>query len=165
MLLAAKYADDVSLLVNKELEKGYLIGPFIIPPFDIDRVSPIGMVEGKYSGKQRLILDLSSPHTNKLRSSINDLLNKEDYALVYLKVNDAIKIVKLLGAKYSLSKCDVSDAFKNTPLNPETWHLFGFKWEDKYYFYIRLCFGCRSSPTILIKYMWQCVGFCRIIII
>jgi hypothetical protein len=33
-LSATKYTDDVSLLVNKELEKGYLIGPFIKPPFD-----------------------------------------------------------------------------------------------------------------------------------
>jgi hypothetical protein len=24
----------------------------------------------------------------------------------------------------------------------------GFKWEDKYYFYTRLYFGCRSSPKI-----------------
>jgi hypothetical protein len=39
VLLAAKYADHVSVLVNKELEKGYLIGPFIKPPFNIDRVS------------------------------------------------------------------------------------------------------------------------------
>ena len=29
LLSATKYADDVSLLVNEELEKGYLIGPFI----------------------------------------------------------------------------------------------------------------------------------------
>ena len=54
VLSATKYADDVSLLVNKELEKGYLIGPFIKPPFDINRVSLIGIVEGKYSGKNDL---------------------------------------------------------------------------------------------------------------
>jgi hypothetical protein len=62
LLSATKYADDVSLLVNKELEKGYLIGPFINPPFDIHRVNPIGIVEGKYSDKILLILDLSA-HT------------------------------------------------------------------------------------------------------
>jgi hypothetical protein len=81
LLSATKYADDVSFLVNKELEKGYLIGPFIKPPFDIDRASPTGIVEGKYSGKKLLILDLSAPHNNKLHSSINDLINKEDYSL------------------------------------------------------------------------------------
>ena len=52
LLSATKYADDVSLLVNKELEKGYLIGHFIKPPFNIYTASPIGIVEGKYSGKK-----------------------------------------------------------------------------------------------------------------
>jgi 3-dehydroquinate dehydratase len=55
-----------------------------------------------------------------LHSSINDLINKEDYSLTYVKLDDAIKIVKSLGIKASLSKCDVSDAFKNISLNPET---------------------------------------------
>ena len=75
---------------------------------------------------------MSAPYTNKLHSSINDLIKKEEYVLTYVKLDDAIKIVKSLGVKASLSKCDVSDAFKNTPLNPEMWHLFGFKWEDRY---------------------------------
>ena len=111
LLSATKYADDVSLLVNKELEKGSLIGPFIKPPFDIHRVSPIGIVEGKYSGKILFILDLFAPHTDKLHSIINDLINKEDYSLTYVKLDDAITIVKSLGAKAGLSMCDVSDAF------------------------------------------------------
>ena len=66
----------------------------------------------------------------------------------YVKVDDAIKIVKSLGVEASVSKCDVNDAFANTPLNPETWHLFGLKWEYKYYFYTRSCVGCRSLPKI-----------------
>ena len=74
---------------------------------------------------------------------------KEDYSLTYVKLDEAIKIVKSLGVNASLSKCGVSNALKNIPLNPERWHLFGFKWEDKYYFYTRLCFGCRSSPNII----------------
>jgi hypothetical protein len=98
LLSATKYADNVSLLVNKELEKGYLIGPFIKLPFDINRVSPIGIVEGKYYGKKLLIFDLSAPQTNKLHFSINDLINKEEYSLTYdVKLDDAIKIVKSLG--------------------------------------------------------------------
>jgi hypothetical protein len=44
------------------VEKGYQKGAFEKPPFDMYRVSPIGIVEGKYSGKKRLIVDLSSPH-------------------------------------------------------------------------------------------------------
>jgi hypothetical protein len=45
------------------------------------RVSPIGIVEGKYSGKKRLIVDLSSPHDSEEHSSINNLIDKEQCSL------------------------------------------------------------------------------------
>jgi hypothetical protein len=50
----------VSELIDKELQKGFIYGPFTQPPFDNYRVSPIGVAEGKYSKKKRLILDLFS---------------------------------------------------------------------------------------------------------
>jgi hypothetical protein len=40
---------------------------FDAPPFSVYRVSPIGIAEGKYSGKKRLILDLSSLHNDATR--------------------------------------------------------------------------------------------------
>jgi hypothetical protein len=48
-------------LIAKECEKGFLSGPYKIPPFKKYRVSPLGLAEGKYSKKKRLILDLSPP--------------------------------------------------------------------------------------------------------
>lgn len=33
-------------------------------------------------------------------------------------------------------------------LSNSQWHLFGFRWQEEYYFYHRLAFGCRSSPII-----------------
>jgi len=47
-----------------------------------------------------------------------------------------------------MCKADITDAFKLIPIKPEQWHLFGIKWNSKYYFYHRLAFGCRSSPKI-----------------
>jgi hypothetical protein len=79
LLSATKYADNVSLLVNKELEKGYLFGSFIKLPFDIYIVSPIGIMEGKYYGKKLFIFDLSAPQTNKLHFSINDQCKNVSY--------------------------------------------------------------------------------------
>ena len=49
-------------LIDKECLKGYLYGPFKSPPFKTYRVSPLGLATGNYSGKKRLIVDLSSPH-------------------------------------------------------------------------------------------------------
>ena len=46
-------------LIDKQCEKGFLSGPYKIPPFKKYRVSPLGLAERKYSKKKRLILDLS----------------------------------------------------------------------------------------------------------
>ena len=54
-------------------------------------MSPLGLAEGTYSGKMRLIVDLSAPHNNDEHSSLNQLINKEDYSLSYVKLDDAIQ--------------------------------------------------------------------------
>ena len=48
------------------------------------------MAEGKYSKKKRLILDLSAPH-NDTDLSINDLIDKAQCSMLYIKIDDAIK--------------------------------------------------------------------------
>ncbi|CAG2197155.1 unnamed protein product [Mytilus edulis] len=97
LLSTTKCPDDVSGLVKSELDNNFVIGPFTKAPFDIYRVSPVGIVEGKYSKKKRLILDLSAPHNSDEHSSVNDLINKEDFSLSYIKIDDAIKIIKEYG--------------------------------------------------------------------
>ena len=48
--LSARLQEDiVSELIDKELRKGFIYGPFSKPPFTNYRVSPIGVAEGKYS--------------------------------------------------------------------------------------------------------------------
>ena len=51
----------VTSLLEKEVSKGYMVGPFSIPPFNPFRINPIGIATRKYSGKKRLIIDLSAP--------------------------------------------------------------------------------------------------------
>ena len=62
---ALERPDTVDSLIKSETQKGFLEGPFLKPPFARFRVSPIGVAIGKYSGKPRLIVDLSSPHDNE----------------------------------------------------------------------------------------------------
>jgi hypothetical protein len=95
----------VSELIDKELQKGFIYGPFTQPPFDNYRVSPIGVAEGKYSKKKRLILDLFSPH-NDTDLSINDLIDKAQCSMSYVKIDDAIKIIMSLGKGSFLCKFD-----------------------------------------------------------
>ena len=141
----------VDQLINSEVEKGFLKGPFHHPPFDNYRVSPLGVATGKYSGKKRLIVDLSSPHDNPSHPSINECIDKEACSLTYVKLDDAIKIISSFDKPAWLCKADISDAFKLIPIHPDLWHLYCVKWRDNYYVYVRLVFGSRSSPVIFDK--------------
>lgn len=135
-------------LIEDELDKGFIQGPFEKPPFPVYRVSPIGIAVHKYSLKKRLILDLSSPHNSSEHDSINDMIDKEDCSLTYIKLDDAIKVIQDYGKNSIFCKVDISDAFKQLPISPQQWHLFCFKWNNMYYNYVRLPFGCRSSPKL-----------------
>ncbi|CAG2204561.1 unnamed protein product [Mytilus edulis] len=118
-LSARTQPDVVSELIEKEVFKGFLYGPFKDPPFQKYRVSPIGIAEGKYSGKKRLILDLSSPHNDDKHLSINDLIDKQDCSMSYVRIDDAIDVILKFGRNSWLCKFDISDAFKNCPIIPK----------------------------------------------
>lgn len=140
--------DITDKLIQSEVTKGFLQGPFSSPPFQQYRVSPIGVAVGKYSKKPRLIVDLSAPHNNSEHFSVNELIDKESCSLSYVRIDDAIKIIQQLGVGTSMCKTDISDAFKIIPVSPSQWHLFCIRWKGSYYYYNKLAFGCRSSPKI-----------------
>ena len=95
-----------------------------------------------------LIVDLSAPHNDKNHVSLNQLINKDDYSLTYVKLDDAIRGILQRGQGSWLCKTDIVDAFKQIPVHPSLWHLYGVKWKGEYFFYTRLVFGSRSSPKI-----------------
>ena len=140
--------DIVTDLLHSEVEKGYLIGPYCSPPFDLFRINPIGLVQGKYSKKYRIIVDLSAPHNDSNNASLNSLIDKSEYSLSYVRLDDAIAAIREFGEGTILSKTDIVDAFKLIPIAPHLWKFHGVKWKGNYYFYKRLCFGSRSSPKI-----------------
>jgi hypothetical protein len=51
----------VTELIEKEVQKGFVYGPFSEPPFKNYRVSPIGVAEGKYSKKEKTYFKLVCP--------------------------------------------------------------------------------------------------------
>ena len=94
---ALKNPLDVENLIKTELENEFIKGPFKEPPFNTFRVSPIGIAEGKYSGKKRLIVDLSAPHDDNEHSSINGLIDKDLCSLTYVTIDEAIRSIKESG--------------------------------------------------------------------
>ena len=55
----------------------------------------IGIAEGNYSKKKRLVVDLSAPHDDELNPSLNDLIDLEEFSLNYVTIDDAINLIKL----------------------------------------------------------------------
>lgn len=146
-LLTAKRQPDATMeLIRTKLDRGYIIGPYDSPPFPNYRISPVGIAVGKYSGKKRLIVDLSAPHDNEMHHSLNELVNKDEFSLSYVTIDTAIKIIQEKGQSSWLCKVDIKDAFKLIPVKEYLWPYYGIKWNNKYYFYTRLLFGSRSSP-------------------
>lgn len=147
-LQSARHEPDVvSVLLDKEVNKGYVIGPFTSPPFSPFRINSIGIATRKYSGKKRLIFDMSSPHSSNI-ASVNECIPLTPFSLHYATVDNAIQLIKLAGHGAWLAKADITDAFKTMPIHPSDWPYFGVKWNSKFYFAVRLTFGCRSSPHI-----------------
>jgi hypothetical protein len=144
---ATNEPDVVSALLEREVNKGYVIGPFSSPPFSPFRINSIGVATRKYSGKKRLIFDMSSPHSS-YTASVNECIPLPPFSLHYASVDNAIHLIKLAGQGAWLAKADITDAFKTMPIHPSDWPLFGVRWNSKFYFAVRLTFGCRSSPHI-----------------
>ena len=132
LLSARENADIVQELLDTECAKGYAYGPFSEPPFENYRVSPIGIAVGKYSGKKRLIIDLSSPHNSKSHSSINNLIDKDQCTLSYVRIDDAISKICEFGQGAVLCKFDIQDAFKHCPVTKDQWPLFLVRWNRMY---------------------------------
>ena len=145
---AYEHSEFVTNALEEEIRNDHIAGPYERPPFPMYRVSPISVVEGKYSKKKRLILDLSAPHDLKDITSINEMINKDDFTLQYVTIDHAIELIQKTGKGSLLSKVDIKDAFRILPIHPSQWRYFCVKWNNEYYFYLRLPFGARSSPRI-----------------
>ena len=145
---ARRSPDIVTKLLQEEVDQGFLISPFDKSPFAVCRISPLGVVFGKYSAKPRLILDLSWPHDDDEVSSINNLIDKDECSLTYSTIDQAIHNILLTGRDSFLCKCDIASAFKLLPIRPSLVPYYGCRWNNQFYFFVRLPFGGRSSPRI-----------------
>ena len=98
----------------EECAQGRVIGPL---PRDFIRgvhVSRFGLIPKKSPGEWRLIVDLSSP----AGWSVNDGVPEVLCSLKYVSVEDALKIIVLLGRGTLLAKVDVKKAYRNVPIYP-----------------------------------------------
>ena len=142
LISATQHPEVVSTNLIKEINLWRVAGPFDVPPLPNLQCHPVGMVPKKHSTDWRTIYHLSYPEGD----SINDYIPKDPYSLQYVRVDDAIRIIKSLGPGSFMAKTDLKSAFRLIPVHPGNWHLLGIYWQSQYYVDLYLPFGLRSAP-------------------
>lgn len=119
-------------------------GPFYEPPFKNVHISPLGLCPKKEPSKYRMVQHLLYPKGH----SVNDFIPLEFSEVHYTQIHDAISGIKTFSSPCYLAKCDIEKAYRNLPLAPTAYHLFGFKWNNLFYYDKCLPMGCSSSCQI-----------------
>ena len=68
--------------------------------------------------------------------------------MMYSHFDDAVDIVRELGARSRMAKIDIKHAFRICPVKTAQWPLLCYTWLDAFFVDTRLPFGLRSSPYI-----------------
>ena len=87
-----------------------------------------GVIPKKHSNEWRTINHLSYPEGD----SVNDHIPKDPYTLQYVRVDDAIRILKSLGPGSFMAKTDLKSAFRLIPIHPDDGDLLGIHWNNQY---------------------------------
>ena len=130
--------------LNSELDKGRIAGPFQECPLNNFHASPLGIIPKKEPNQFRLIHDLS--YGDEL--SVNYHIDKEDTKVSYELLDHVIDIVVNCGRSSLVAKADIENAFRILPINPESYHLLGFKWQNLWYYDKSLPMGLSTSCQI-----------------
>lgn len=96
--------------LEKEVELGGLLGPFINKPFSNLRVNSVGLVP-KSSGGMRLITHLSCPCGN----SVDYFINERFSSVCYSKFDNVTNIIQQLGPGAFMGKRDVKISLQYVP--------------------------------------------------
>ena len=79
---------------------------------------------------------------------MNDGIRKDPFMVQYMKVDDIIDGIMLLGWGILLAKFDVESAYRIIPIHPNDCYLFGMQWQGYHFVDMALPFGLCSVPYI-----------------
>ena len=136
-----QHPDVASKNLTKEICLGRVVGPFDHPPLPNLQCHPVGVVPKKHYLEWHTIYPLSYSEGD----SINDFIPKDPSALQYVRVDDAIGILKPLGGKNRPDK----SAFRLIPVHPDHWHLLGINCRSQFYIDLYLPFGHHCALFLL----------------
>ena len=117
---AKLYPQQLQGIINSEVEKGRVLGPFRNIPISNLRISPIGLVPKK-TGGWRLITHLSSP----AGFSVNDFIDPIDSCVSYSSFDNTLQTIYSVGKGAYLGKKDIKSALRLLPVHPADFCLLG----------------------------------------
>ncbi len=142
MSSALEHHEVVREYLAEECREGRLVGPLPVEAVPEVWVSRFGVIPKGYTGRWRLIIDLSSPEG----VSINHGIDPKLCSLSYVSVDDAARLVEKSGRGAYLAKTDIKQAYRMVPVHPEDRPLLGMVWEGILFVDSALPFRLRSAP-------------------
>ena len=79
---------------------------------------------------------------------MNDGIDPEFCSLHYASVDDAVTLVRHLGAGAMMAKLDLKSAYRMVPIHQQDQRLLGIRWQEQSFQDQALPFGLRSAPLI-----------------
>ena len=80
--------------------------------------------------------------------SVNDFIDKAKCRVQYASFDEAVELVRQVGAGAWLAKSDIKSAFRLLLVSPLDYELLGFKFENNFYFDKCLPMGCSISCSL-----------------
>ena len=147
---AVQHKPDVTqALVDEEVAKGLILGPFGILPLDDMVYSPLNIVPKGNTDKYRLIHDLAFLYDTD--QSVNSCIAWELASVQYHYIDEVINIAVVLGHEYQGLHIDILSAFCNQPMSCAMLRFLAFTLNGKIYINCCLPFGTASSCFIFEK--------------
>ena len=137
--------EAAQVLVDEEVARGQILGPFDEEPYDNMVYSSINLVP-KPNGKFRLIHNSSHPWDGK--TSVNACIPDKNSKVKYHYINEVICLALELGTSTTGSRMDVDSAFRNLPVNEQDLPVLAFTLNGKIYINATVPFGAASSCKI-----------------
>ena len=143
---ALEFPDKAQELIDRDVAKGHVLGPFDHPPYFDIVYSPINIVDKAGSPNEfRLIHDLSFPYTDQ---SINSCIPADNASVQYEYIDRVIEILLDLGPSAWGSRIDLRSAYRNLAMRESQLPLLAFTFRGKIYINCTLPFGASSSCLI-----------------
>jgi len=144
---ASQFKNETLKKLEKEIQQGRMLGPFLFKPISTLRISPIGLVP-KHDGGWRLITNLSHPSEN----SVNGYIDSDVCKVKYSSFDSVLSMIYKLGCRAKIGKIDISQAFRLLIVHPSDFDLLGIYFEGYYYIDKCLPMGCAISCSLFEKF-------------